>query len=81
MSKIKDREAYVKQYPSIKNWLNKCLICVALGYKPELPIRIQAGYIAENIRRLFSPLQVDELHICRDCARYWNKESELMQAF
>lgn len=79
MSKIRDREIYLKQFLSTSKWLNQCLICHTIGYKPELPIKIHPAYMAENIRSLFSPLIVNELNIREDCAKYWNKTGKLIQ--
>lgn len=62
------RELYLKQYPEIKRWLNQCIICQTVGYKPDLPNRIYAGVMAQNIRKYFSVLSVNELSICDECA-------------
>jgi hypothetical protein len=72
-SKSRDRETYLKQLPETKKWLNECLICHSTGYKPELPEKIYPGLMAENIRSLFSPLDVNALSICNDCAKHWNE--------
>ena len=71
-SKSRDRKAYLKQYPQIRKWLNECLICHSIGYKPEMPENINPGLLANNIRSLFSILEVNEFRICKVCAKHWN---------
>jgi hypothetical protein len=73
-SKSRDRETYLNQLPATRIWLNECLICHSLGYKPELPDTIYPGRMAENIRSLFSPLAVNELNLCEDCAKHWSEK-------
>lgn len=63
-----DRELYLKQYPEIRRWLNQCIICQTIGYKPDLPDNITPGMMAQNIRKYFTVLSVDELSICDECA-------------
>lgn len=71
---FKDKDAYVEQYPNAKKWLNECIICQTLGYMPEMPEDIYPGLLAQNIRKLFSPLFVNELSICQECAKYLSSE-------
>ncbi len=73
-SKSRDKNTYSKQYPEIKRWLNQCVICESVGYKPELPEKIYPGEMANNIRKLFAPLAVNELNMCEECARHWAEE-------
>lgn len=70
---FRDKDAYVKQYPHAKKWLNKCIICQMAGYKPEMPQDIHPGLLAQNLRKIFSPLYVNELSICEECAKHINK--------
>lgn len=65
----KDKNNYIKQYPEVKRWLNQCVVCQAIGYKPEMPKEIHPGLLAQNIRKYFSPLSINELGICEDCVR------------
>ncbi|GCB34519.1 hypothetical protein [Bacteroides faecalis] len=67
---LKQKELYIKQYPQAKNWLNQCVICQEIGYKPEMPENIYPGVLAQNIRKLFKPLPVNEHGICAQCAAY-----------
>jgi hypothetical protein len=66
----KDKDSYLKQYPEAKKWLNQCIICQSVGYKPELPEKIHPGYLAENIRRFFLALTVNEISACEQCAQH-----------
>jgi len=72
-SKSKDREIYVRQYPEAKKWLNQCVVCGSVGYKPELPDEVYLGRLAENIRKMFAPLAVNDISICEQCAKHWDK--------
>jgi hypothetical protein len=74
MSKIKDKETYLKQFPKASKWLNQCLICHTVGYKPELPDKIYPGFLAENIRSMFSSLAVNEISICDECSIHWKEK-------
>ncbi len=71
MSKQKDLSQYLKQYPEAKKWLNQCIVCQSIGYKPEMPEKIYPGYLAENLRRLLSPLEVNKLNICTHCDKHF----------
>lgn len=66
----RDKDAYLTQYPGTKKWINVCIICHAVGYKPEMPQDISPGLIAQTIRKMFSPLSVNEISVCSDCAQY-----------
>lgn len=71
---FRGKDAYVKQYPNAKKWLNECIICQMVGYKLEIPQDIYPGLLAKNIRKMFSPLPVTELSICQECAKYLSLE-------
>lgn len=75
-SKTKDRDNYLKQYPETKKWLNECMICHTIGYKPNMPDKIYPGFLAKNIKRFFSPLAINEINICKDCAKHWHNEDD-----
>lgn len=66
--RLSDKEEYKKQYPSTQKWLNVCIVCQTEGYKPELPQKIQPGILAENIRKYWYALEVNDIGICCDCA-------------
>jgi len=75
-SKNREQILYSKQYPEVARWLNQCVICGSVGYKPEMPTKIFPGFLAENIRKLFKPLIVNEINLCNDCAKHWIKSME-----
>jgi hypothetical protein len=77
MSKKADKEQYLKDYPGVRKWVNECMVCHTVGYKPELPEKIYPGYMAENIRKYFSPLKVNDISICDDCSRHWINSKDL----
>ncbi len=68
--KGRDKQQYSKQYPEVRKWLNQCIVCQSEGYKPELPETIYPGFLAENIREYYTPLEVNELKICTECAMH-----------
>lgn len=68
---VEDIEMYLKQYPEIKRWLNQCIVCQSMGYKPELPEHIHPGIMAQNIRKYFSVLYLNELNICEECTNQY----------
>jgi hypothetical protein len=68
--KKREIELYVRQYPEIKRWLNQCVICQTIEYKPSLPVKIDEGFLAEHIREYFDVLEVNEINICTECNRH-----------
>lgn len=56
------------KYPEIRRWLNQCIICQTIGYKPDLLDNIIPDMMAQNIRKYFTVLSVNELNICDECA-------------
>ncbi len=73
---------YIKKFPHLKKWINVCICCGTWGYKPELPDYLYNTKIdsttacAQNIRRYFNPLQINELGICEDCQRVLKHHSK-----
>ena len=71
---------YIKAYPKLKKWINQCIICGSVGYKPELPEILTSNFGngeyptfgAYNIRRYFQPLAVNEFGICEECQKRLN---------
>ncbi len=72
---------YLKQYPKLNKWMNTCICCGSVGYKPELPdaITTRVGgrgeietFGAQCIRSSFQPLKVNELSICEVCQKVVN---------
>lgn len=76
MSRKADKEQYSKDYPQISRWLNECMVCHSIGYKPEMPEKIYPGEMAENIRRFYSPLEVNDISICDDCSKHWSASKD-----
>ena len=70
----KDSENYVQNYPEMKKWVNQCIICQTTGYKPNLPENIYPGVLAQNIRKIYTQLEVNEINICNDCEKHLNKK-------
>jgi hypothetical protein len=65
--------------PRYRRWLNQCVACGRIGYKPELPARTTARLrlgaefsdfptgIGHTIRSTFEPLPVDSSGLCDVC--------------
>ena len=70
-SRNRDKEIYSKQYPEMEKWLNECMVCHTFGYKPNLPEQIHPGVLAENIRKLYNVLKLNQIGICEDCSKHW----------
>ena len=73
MDRIKSKLEYRKMYPKMAKWLNNCIICQSEGYKPELPEKITPGVLAQNIRKMWPELEVNDLGICKQCKQVSEK--------
>lgn len=62
-------EKYLQQYPRIRKWLNQCLMCQSLGYKPEMPEEDGTHCEFKNIRFRFKCLPVDSVGLCDVCSK------------
>ena len=62
-------EKYLKMYPELDRWMNRCIACQRIGYKPEMPKQISrpGSAAARNIRKYFSPLEIDGDGLCEQC--------------
>ncbi len=66
---------YLKQYPKLNKWINRCICCGRIGYNPSLPKNLTSNWgqgeyetaSAQYLRKYFQPLIVDELSICEIC--------------
>lgn len=63
---------YLQNYPRLWKWINKCVGCQTIGYKPELPANItrKGGMVtgaAQNLRRFFNELRINEDGFCDQC--------------
>lgn len=68
-------EEYLKMYPQLKKWINQCVACQDIGYKPELPLELstwggETSAAAQNLRKFFKPLQVNEVGLCDMCKKF-----------
>jgi hypothetical protein len=66
---MKGGEEYLAMYPFMERWMNRCIACQRLGYKPEMPdlVRSWPSAHADYIRSYFSPLEVDADGFCEQC--------------
>jgi len=70
MTKNKDEgKSYLQIYPELRKWINQCVACQREGYKPNMPEDIFPGVAAENIRKYFRELELNEIGLCSICAR------------
>ena len=71
---------YLKQYPKLNKWINRCICCGAIGYSSDLPEQLtssdkQGEFItvgAQNLRYYFRPLDVNEIGVCETCQKFVN---------
>jgi hypothetical protein len=65
-----EADQYLALYPHLHRWMNVCAGCGARGHRPELPENIYPHFnvAAENLRRYFRPLAVDERGFCEQCS-------------
>jgi hypothetical protein len=59
---------YLQQYPRLRKWINQCVACQQIGYRPELPEQIGPGFAAQHLRRYFREMGVDAAGLCNQCA-------------
>ena len=59
--------AYLAQYPRLRRWIRQCVSCQRQGYGTDLPKQIGIGVAAQNLRRYFSRLELDERGLCEEC--------------
>ena len=66
---MKGGDQYLAMYPKLHRWMNRCVACQRLGYKPELPDQIYRwpSAHASNLRRYFPALEVDAESLCEQC--------------
>lgn len=70
----KDNENYIRKYPEMRKWIIECVVCQSIGYKSNLPENIYPGVLAQNIRKIYNELEVNEINICNDCEKHWDKK-------
>ena len=62
-------EDYLRSYPKLEKWMNRCVSCGHVGHKPQLPERIGEGMAAQNLRSFFPPLMLNADGQCEQCAK------------
>ncbi len=81
------RSQYIEKWnPSAKKYINTCIICGTQGYKPSIE---EVDFVKENIcriddlenaairaelKKIFSPLHLDDLNRCSICAKQMDKQ-------
>ena len=72
-------QRYLDKYPRLMKWMNQCVSCQAIGYKPEMPdsaeshreLRLKQtpseGAEFMNIRYRFKCLPLNEHGLCDVC--------------
>jgi hypothetical protein len=63
-----DGAGYLAMYPDLRRWINTCVCCQFSGYKPEMPPNDDPLFKGQNLRRYFSPLEVDAEGLCAQCS-------------
>ena len=74
---------YLRRYPSLWKWMNKCNGCGTVGYKPELPEHIhsedavpQLQWNDKYIRKYFKPLYLNEKGYCEICEKIFDHNDQ-----
>lgn len=74
MSKRDDSygDKYLQMYPKLTKWINKCVVCHAKGYKPDMPEHISGEFsvATRHLKRYYTPLAVDEMGFCEQCRKH-----------
>ena len=63
-----DGAGYLAMYPDLRRWMNTCACCQFGGYKPEMPSNDDPLFKGQNLRRYFSPLEVNSEGLCAQCS-------------
>jgi len=69
---------YLNKYPKLNKWINRCVCCGGIGYSSKLPTVITTKLgkeecdtvAAQNIRRYFQPMDVNEMGVCETCQKF-----------
>lgn len=68
-SQTNDGLLYLNDYPQLrKKWINQCVGCQQFGHKPDLPMQLGKGVAAQNLRKYFPEMAVDDAGLCEQCA-------------
>lgn len=68
---------YLRKYPQLSKWINTCICCGSMGYNPKLPKSLTRNLgqgefstiSAQNIRKYFNPMSINELGMCETCQK------------
>jgi len=68
-------EQYLRMYPELRKWINQCVVCQSIGYKPELPAELstwggETSAASQNLRKYFNPLAVSDIGVCSICEKF-----------
>ncbi len=78
MGRREDGLKYLKQFPKLNKWINRCICCGSIGYSSSLPERLTKNCgqgefetaSAQNLRYYFQPLDVNDISICEACQKF-----------
>jgi hypothetical protein len=57
---------YLAMFPDVETrWVNRCVTCDRIGYKPETPNTAKGAY---RVKRDLDPLTLDDVGRCPVCA-------------
>lgn len=59
---------YLRMYPKLMKWINQCIACQSIGYKPEMLTKLPAGNPAAIIKTHFQQLELSDKGLCDQCA-------------
>ena len=73
MPRLSNGDYVLAKHPKLLKWMNICVGCSHMGYKPDLPKELHGGKLPNNgaaqLRLFFKPLEVNELGLCEHCQR------------
>lgn len=63
---MSEGEVYLEMYPYLRRkWMNQCVACQIIGYKPELPLEEWL-----NLSKYFNSLSLNHIGLCEVCDRF-----------
>ncbi len=65
----RDRDSYLRLHgEAARPWLNRCVTCGHVGYKPEMPESLGVSVLPRYLRRYYAPQPLDDRGMCQQCA-------------